>query len=59
MTHNSHAHPHLDRGPGGLAVSYNVHSLRPAGREPGQPWAIYDHASLYRPRVVTLRWAEP
>lgn len=53
-THNSHAHPHLDRAPGRLVVSYNVHSWAQRGANLRQESDLFDDVSIYRPRFVTI-----
>ncbi|WP_280232230.1 DUF4185 domain-containing protein, partial [Nocardia cyriacigeorgica] len=56
-TYNALAHPHLDRGRGGLVVSYNVNWAVPADWPPERrPELVLDDVSLYRPRFLTVRF---
>ncbi|HEY9407950.1 MAG TPA: hypothetical protein VIP77_00085 [Jiangellaceae bacterium] len=51
------AHPHIDRGPGRLVVSYNVHSAQTAGRGlRREDLSVHRDVSIYRPRFVTVQF---
>ncbi|WP_280233795.1 DUF5005 domain-containing protein, partial [Nocardia cyriacigeorgica] len=55
-TYNALAHPHLDRGQGGLVVSYNVNWALPADWPAGRRTEVLNDVSLYRPRFLTVRF---
>lgn len=51
-TYNAQAHPHVDRGPNRLLVSYSVHGTTAEG--PSE--VVMTDASVYRPRFVTIEF---
>lgn len=57
-THNAHAHLRVDRDPGELLVSYNVHAwpLPDEAKDANNDELLGD-VSVFRPRFVTIRFA--
>jgi hypothetical protein len=49
--YNAHAHPHIDRGPGAIVMSYNVNSIDLRDN--------YHVTEICRPRFVTLHFELP
>ncbi|HEY9407953.1 MAG TPA: hypothetical protein VIP77_00100 [Jiangellaceae bacterium] len=56
-THNAHAHTSVDRGPGGLLVSYNVHAWPlPGEADNANTDEVIGDVTVFRPRFVTIRF---